>query len=99
MAIELIGTCVDLPACDIERYDRHSREITPDHFRTYLKADEFKELSVQFGYPSSRKHGMILIDDPCVTYSIGVYAGKEVFCVHHSAIHYIYNRSALEKKQ
>ena len=40
-----------------------------------------------------------LKDREVLKFSWGVYAGKEVFCVHHSAIHHIYNRSALEKKQ
>lgn len=97
MAIDLIGTCVELPAELVERFNRNSREVGAERFRTYLTAPEFKQISESLQYPSTRKDGMIILDDPCVTYHIGVYDGKEVFSIMHSAIHHIYNRSALEK--
>lgn len=77
-----VGTCVELPARDLERFDDTEREITYGTFRRWVGAETVRELDLTNGVPLRRDWG--------VSFGKGKWKGRTAVCAHLSAVHHIW---------
>lgn len=77
-----IGTCVGLPATELDKFDDSARGITYRTFRKYVGKEIMDELNSNFGVP--------LHKDWAVSFQIGKYRGKKAVCLYHSSIHHLW---------
>lgn len=77
-----IGTCVGLPARELEKFDDSARDITYRTFCKYVGKEIIDELNQCFSVP--------LHKDWAVSFQIGKYKGKKAVCLHHSSIHHLW---------
>ena len=77
-----VGTCVTLPARELDKFDESSRDITYRTFAKHVGRAEIQELNKSFGVPISR--------DWHVKFAKGKWRGKPAVCLFHSSIHHIY---------
>ena len=91
--IELIATCVETSAEDIEDFSQAETYINLQSFRRYMRNEDFNYLSHQFGYETDARRGLTMKNDWHVRYSHGYFRGEHVLCLYHSAIHHFYRHS------
>lgn len=94
--LKLIGTCVQAKASDVEAYDQTERLITLDEFRKNCDLLDYYNLAKSLGYALRKDYGALMHQDWHVKFGIGTYKGKNVMCVHHSAMHYFYTYERTE---
>lgn len=82
MKATFIGTCVGLPEPSLSDYDDTEKEITYRTFLRHVGGEAVRELNAAFGVPIGK--------DWAVSFGKGIYEGKPVVCMHHSAIHHLY---------
>lgn len=87
MSATFIGTCVGLPAAELEAYDDTERSITYAAFFRHVGKEIVQELNAAFGVP--------LRKDWAASFGKGLFCGKPAVCLHHSGIHHLY--ALLEK--
>jgi len=85
-----LGTCVGADAEELAKYD--ASEIGTNHrgMRRYFTRGEFNALSEIFKYELDPRSGLTMKNDWHIRFGYGMYMGKRVLCVHHSAIHHFY---------
>ncbi len=77
-----IGTCVGLPAAELEAFDDSAKEITYRTFLRHVGGEIVRELDAAFGVPLRR--------DWHVSFERGKWQGKPAVCLHHSGIHHLW---------
>lgn len=91
--IELITTCVQATAQEIDEYSLTENFVCHASFRHYMRNEDFKRLSESFGYETDARRGLTMKNDWHVSYSHGYFRGEHVICLYHSAIHHFYRYS------
>lgn len=91
--IELIATCVQATAQEIEEYSLTESFICHASFRQYMRNEDFKLISESFGYETDARRGLTMKKDWHLLYSHGYFRGEHVICLYHSAIHHFYRYS------
>lgn len=85
MSATWLGRCDDWDVEDahlFHDFDETRREITYRTFLKHLGGEEVRRLDYQFGVPLSQ--------DYHVRFYKGVFDGKPVVCLMHSAYHYLW---------
>lgn len=91
--IELITTCVQATADEIEQYSETEKFICIQSFRKYMRNEDFGKLSYDFGYATDARRGLTMKNDWHVSFSHGYFRNEHVLCFYHSAIHHFYRYS------
>lgn len=77
-----IGTCVQLKAGDLDKFDDSSRDITYRTFRKHVGGETVKEINEWAGVPTHK--------DWHIRFKRGKWRGKPAACLMHSSIHHIW---------
>lgn len=96
--IELITTCVQATAEEVEAYDTTERLVELQRVKDVIDLEDYYTLAKSLGYALQKKGGLMLHQDWHVSYGFGIFKGEEVICVHHSAIHHFYRFSARQDR-
>lgn len=91
--IELITTCVQATAQEVDEFEQTEIGICLASFRKYMRNEDFKLLSANFDYETDARRGLTMKQDWHVRYSHGYFRGEHVLCLCHSAIHHFYRYS------
>lgn len=91
--IELITTCIQATAQEINEYSLTETFICHASFRQYMRNEDFKRLSESFNYETDARRGLTMKKDWHLSYSHGYFRGEHVICLYHSVIHHFYRYS------
>lgn len=83
---EFIGTCVELPRRELEKYDASERTIGYRRFASLVGPALMAQLNA----------GRVpkLSQESCVTYGRGKWRGRDCVCMHDSSIHHLWYLNA-----
>lgn len=77
-----VGTCVGLPAEELDAYDDSAQTIEFDEFARLVGDEVIDELNTNASPP--------IQDDWAVSFSKGRWCGEDAVCMMHSGIHHIW---------
>lgn len=86
-----IGSCVELDAMDLHLMMASLSPVSYFTFRHRFLREQWTTIREQFGYAYSSRYGLTMEDDWHVRYYRGLFKGKEVIVLQHSAIEYIWD--------
>lgn len=95
--IELIITCVQAKAKDIEAYKSTERLVKLQEVKNLIDLSDYYAMAKSLGYALQKKGGLMLHQDWHASYGLGRFKGEEVICVYHSAIHHFYRFTSKRK--
>jgi len=86
----LITTCVEAKAKDIEEMVDDENEIKYNTFIKEIGREQLENLNQTFGYAQRSERGLKLKDDYAVSFHSSHYKGKPCVYMVHSAIEYVF---------
>lgn len=91
--IELITTCVQATADEVEAYDLTEQLVELQAVKDLIDITDYYTMAKSLGYALKKAGGLMLHQDWHVRFGLGEFNGEKVICVHHSAIHHFYRYS------